>query len=167
MKRAARLLLQAAFYLPLMALIGYFSRAPEFTHLGADEALLRLSIAHAAERRFPCRERDAAELAKLSPNMRAAQDCPRERMPLALELEVDGVVRVRAEVQPAGVQKDGLATYYHRMVLPAGEHRIVARLRDRPQDGFNHVRDETMRLSGGDALLIDFNASRGGLEFRR
>lgn len=167
MKRAARFLLQAAFYLPLMALIGYFSRAPVFTHLRADEALLRLSIAHAAERRFACRERDAAELAKLPPNMRAAQDCPRERMPLALELEVDGVVRVRAEVQPAGVQKDGLATYYHRMVLPAGEHRIVARLRDRPQEGFNHVRDETVRLGGGDALLVDFNASRGGLEFRR
>lgn len=167
MNRYARFLLQAAFYLPLMALIGYFSRAPAFTHLGADQALLRLSIAHAAERRHACRERSAQELAQLSPNMRAAQDCPRERAPVVLELEVDGRLQVRAELQPAGVQKDGLATFYHRMPLPAGEHRVVVRMRDRMQEGFNHVRDETLRLAGGDSLVIDFNASRGGLEFRR
>jgi hypothetical protein len=165
--RALRILLQALFYVPLMAAIGYFSRAPEFVHVGKDEALLRLSIAHAAERKFPCRKRTAEELAKLPPNMRALEDCPRERSPLAVELEVDGEVRFRTEVQPAGVQRDGLATLYHRMALPAGEHRIVVRMRDRAQEGFNHVREERLPLAGGDALVIDFNASRGGLEFRR
>jgi hypothetical protein len=167
MSKFGRYLLQAVFYLPLMALIGYFSHAPKFSHIGKDEALLRLSIAHAAERRFPCRERPAEELAKLPPNMRAAQDCPRERSPIVVELEVDGVGKYRAEVPPAGVQRDGLATLYYRMPIAAGEHRIVVRMRDRPEGEFNHVREETIRLAGGDSLVIDFNASRGGLEFRK
>ena len=167
MNQYVRYLLQAAFYVPLMALIGYFSSAPTFVHLPKDQALVRLSIAHAAERRHACRERSAQELAKLPPNMRAAQDCPRERSPILVELEIDGETKFRAEVPPAGVQRDGLATLYHRLFVPAGTHRIVVRMRDRPQGAFNHVREETMALAGGDSLVIDFNASRGGLEFRK
>lgn len=167
MKDVLKYALQALFYLPLMALIGYFSNAPVFVHLPPDEALLRLSIAHAGERRLACRERSAEELAKLPANMRAAQDCPRERSPLLVELEVDGEVRLRAEAQPAGSQRDGLATVYRRIAVPAGSHRLVVRLRDRAEGDFNHVRDETLQLAGGDSVLIDFNAARGGLEFRR
>ena len=167
MTAALKFLLQALFYLPLMLIIGYFSSAPVFVHLPPDQALLRLSIAHAGERKQACRERSAEELARLPPNMRAAQDCPRERAPLLLELEVDGELRYRAEARPAGTQRDGLATLYQRLAVPAGQHRIVVRMRDRAEGGFNHVRDETLVLAGGDSVLIDFNASRGGLEFRR
>jgi hypothetical protein len=165
--KVVRTLLQAAFYVPLMLLIGYFSSAPVFVHLPAGEALLRLSIAHAGERRQACRDRSQEELAKLPPNMRAAQDCPRERAPLLVELEIDGELRYRTEALPAGMQRDGLATLYHRLPIAAGTHRIVVRMRDRPQGEFNYVRDETLDLAGGDSVLIDFNASRGGLEFRR
>lgn len=167
MRTAARYLLQAALYLPLMLLIGYFSSAPVFVHLPDDQALLRLSIAHAGELRQACRERSKEELAKLPPNMRAAQDCPRERSPLLIELEIDGRLQYRTEAAPAGAQRDGLATLYHRQPIAAGTHRIVVRMRDRPQEGFTYAREETMNLAGGDSVLIDFNASRGGLEFRR
>jgi len=162
-----RIALQAAFYVPLMLLIGYFSSAPVFVHLPAGEALLRLSIAHAGERKQACRERSPEELAKLAPNMRAAQDCPRERSPLLVELEIDGRLAYRSEARPAGAQRDGLATLYHRLPIAAGSHRVVARMRDRPRGEFNHVREETLDLAGGDSLLIDFNTSRGGFEFRR
>lgn len=167
MTKPPRYVLQAAFYLPLMLLIGYFSSAPVFVHLPADQALLRLSIAHAGERRQACRERSQEELAKLPPNMRAAQDCPRERSPLLIELEIDGRLHFSTEAVPAGAQRDGLATLYHRLPIAAGTHRIVVRMRDRPQGEFNHVREETLNLAGGDSVLIDFNAARGGLEFRR
>ena len=167
MKDLGRYALQAVFYVPLMALLAVFSRWPSFDVIKADAALVRLSIAHAAERRHPCRERTAEELAKLPPNMRAAQDCPRERAPVKIEFEVDGRLVYAAEVPPAGVQKDGLATLYHRVVVPAGEHRVVVRMRDRAQGPFNHVKDETLALAPGDALVVDFNATRGGMEFRR
>lgn len=167
MKDLGRYALQAVFYVPLMAILAVFSRWPAFDVVRPDEALVRLSIAHAAERRHPCRPRTAEELAKLPPNMRAAEECPRERAPVKIEFEVDGKLVYAAEVAPAGVQKDGLATLYHRLVVPAGEHRVVVRMRDRAEGPFNHVRDEKLALAPGDALVVDFNASRGGLEFRR
>jgi len=166
MKQALRIAAQLALYVPLMALIGYFSTEPRFTTLGPDEALLRLSFIHAAERKEPCRERSAEELAKLAPNMRAALDCPRERAMLLVELEVDGQLALRREVPPAGVQRDGNATVYHRLPLAAGRHRIVARLRDRPGEDFNFVGETTLELAPGAALLIDFSKAKGGFLFR-
>ena len=166
MKQALRFAAQLALYVPLMVLIGYFSAAPKFSPIGASEALLRLSFIHAAQRKAPCRERSAEELAKLAPNMRAALDCPRERAPLLVELELDGKVVLRREVQPAGLKGDGNATVYHRLPLPAGKHRIAVRLRDRPGEGFNYAREETVELAPGRVLLIDFAAAKGGFLFR-
>jgi hypothetical protein len=166
MKQALRIAAQLALYVPLMVLIGYFSAAPKFSPIGASEALLRLSFIHAAQRKAPCRERSAEELAKLAPNMRAALDCPRERAPLLVELELDGKVVLRREVQPAGLKGDGNATVYHRLPVPAGKHRIAVRLRDRPGEGFNYAREETVELAPGRVLLIDFAAAKGGFLFR-
>lgn len=166
MKQALRIAAQLALYVPLMALIGYFSSAPTFSPVGANEALLRLSFIHAAQRKAPCRERSAEELARLAPNMRAALDCPRERAPLFVELELDGKVVLRREVPPAGLQRDGNATVYHRLPVPAGKHRIVVRLRDRPGEGFNFTGEETVELAPGRVLLIDFVAAKGGFLFR-
>lgn len=166
MKQALRIAAQLALYVPLMALIGYFSTQPPFATLAPGEALVRLSFIHAAERKEPCRERTPEELARLAPNMRAKLDCPRERAALLVELEVDGRVALRREVPPSGVQRDGNATVYHRLPLAAGRHRIVARLRDRPGEGFNYVREETLELGPGAALLIDFSKEKGGFVFR-
>lgn len=166
MKSVLRFAAQLALYVPFMALIGYFSTQPRFSVLAPDEALVRLSFIHAAERTAPCRTRTPEELAKLPPNMRAAQDCPRERAPVLVELEVDGHVVLRREVQPAGLKRDGNATLYHRLPLPAGKHHIVARLRDRPGEGFNFQKAETLELAPGQALLIDFVGAKGGFLFR-
>jgi len=40
------------------------------------------------------------------------------------------------------------------------------RLRDRPGEGFDYVREETVELAPGRVLLIDFVAARGGFLFR-
>lgn len=166
MKQALRIAAQLALYVPLMALIGYFSTAPRFSAVGENEALVRLSLIHAAERKEPCRARSAEELAKLAPNMRAPLDCPRERAPLLVELEIDGALVMRREVPPAGLKRDGNAALYQRLPVPAGRHRIVARLRDRPSGDFNYVKEHTIELAPGQALLIDFAPARGGFVFR-
>ena len=166
MKQALRIAAQLALYVPLMVLIGYFSAAPKFSPIGASEALLRLSFIHAAQRKQPCRERSAEELAKLAPNMRAALDCPRERAPLLVELELDGKLVLRRVVPPVGLRGDGNATVYHRLPVPAGRHRIAVRLRDRPGEDFNYAREETVELGPGRVLLIDFVAAQGGFLFR-
>jgi len=163
--KGLRFAAQLALYAPLMALLAYFSTEPRFSVVEPGEALVRVSFIHATERRQACRERSAEELAKLPPNMRAAQDCPRERAPLLVELELDGKLVLRREVQPSGLHRDGNVAVYQRLALPAGRHRIVARLRDRAEGEFNYVKDETLELADGRVLIIDFNAARGGFAF--
>jgi hypothetical protein len=164
--KALRFLAQLALYAPLMAILGYFSTEPRFSAVAPDQALVRVSFIHATQRKQACRERSAEELAKLAPNMRAAQDCPRERSPLRVEIELDGKVVLQREVQPSGLRRDGNVAVYQRLALPAGRHRIVARLRDRPEGEFNFTQEQTVELAGGGVLIIDFNAQRGGFVFR-
>lgn len=166
MSRALRIVAQLALYVPLMALIAYFSSYPRFSPIKEGEALLRLSFIHAAERIQPCRQRSPEELAKLAPNMRAAQDCPRERATLLVELDVDGATVLRRSLAPSGLKRDGNAALYHRLPLPSGRHRIAVRLRDRAEGGFNYAREETVELAPGRSLLIDFAATQGGFIFR-
>jgi hypothetical protein len=163
--KTLRFAAQLALYAPLMAILAYFSTEPRFSIVAPGEALVRVSFIHATQRKVACRERSAEELAKLAPNMRAALDCPRERAPLLVELELDGQVVLRREVQPSGLRRDGNAVVYERMALPAGRHRVVARLRDRAEGDFNYVKDETVQLAGGRILIIDFNAAKGGFAF--
>lgn len=158
---AAQLLL----YVPMMAMLGYFSTQPRLVLLGEDEALLRLSFSHAAQRLEECRQRSAEELAKLPPNMRAAQDCPRERSPVKVELEMDGKPLFRVVAPPAGINRDGASTVYRRLPVAAGRHRFVARLSDTTTGEFNHVGEATVDLAPGAALVVDFNAA-GGFQFR-
>jgi len=163
--KALRFTAQLALYVPLMAILAYFSTEPRFSVVAPGEALVRVSFIHATQRRQACRERTPEELAKLAPNMRAALDCPRERSPLLVEVELDGRLVLRREVQPSGLRRDGNAAVYERMALPAGRHRIVARLRDRAEGDFNFMKDETVELAGGQTLIIDFNAAKGGFAF--
>jgi hypothetical protein len=153
-------------YLPFMALIAYFSTNPRFTHLPPDKALLRLSLSHAGERIAECKQRSAEELAKLPPNMRAALDCPRERSPVKIELELDGVQLLSAEIAPSGMRRDGASSVYQRLIITAGEHHIAVRLKDRPGNEFNFHKAQSIKLAPGGALLIDFNAAQGGFIFR-
>jgi hypothetical protein len=164
--KALRFAAQLALYVPLMAALGYFSTEPRFSLVAPEEALVRVSVIHATERKEKCRSRTPEELAKLAPNMRASLDCPRERTPLAIEIELDGKIVLAREVQPSGLNRDGSAVLYERMAVPAGRHRIVARLRDRPQEGFNYTKDESVVLESGRVLIIDFNAGKGGFVFR-
>lgn len=77
MTKVLRYLLQALLYGAFIAVLGYFSTSPAYRHLPPDQALVKLSFTHAAQRKGECRTRTPEELAKLPPNMRIAQDCPR------------------------------------------------------------------------------------------
>jgi hypothetical protein len=166
MKQAPRILAQLALYVPLMALIGFFSTEPAFAPVGTGEALVRLSLIHAAPREHECRQRSAEELAKLAPNMRAALDCPRERADILVELEVDGAPVLRRTVKPSGLHRDGNSAFYARLAVPAGRHRFVTRLRRSEKASDDYVSERTVELAPGRVLLIDFNATRGGFVFR-
>ena len=167
MKQAIRYLAQGLLYVPLMAILGYFSTYPAYTNLPAEQALVRLSFSHAGQRMVECRQRTPEELAKLPPNMRAAMDCPRERSPVKVALELDGKEVYRAVVPPAGLKKDLASTVYQRFAVPAGPHRVVARLSDQPSGEFNHSKEAVLELKPGSALVVDFRLAEGGFQFKQ
>ena len=166
MKNTLRYLAQALLYVPFIAIIGYFSTTPAYHPLAPGQALIRLSLSHAGERKVECHARTKEELAKLAPNMRAPMDCPRERAPVAVELELDGTVLFATTAPPSGFTRDGASTVYWRLPVAAGAHHVVARLRDRAGDAFNYTREAELELKPGRVLVIDFHAAKGGFEFR-
>lgn len=155
---------QAVLYAVFALLIGVFSHWPPYRHLAADQALIKLSFSHHGQRVSACRQLGAEELAKLPPNMRAPTQCPRERAPVVVELDIDGRQVVRRVAGPSGLSKDGASSVYHRVEVAAGEHRIAVRLKDSAGGaGFDYQREATVRLAPARILVIDFDAEKGGI----
>lgn len=157
---------QALGYTAFCAALAYFSTSPTYQHLPPDGALVKLSLQHAGQRKEPCRERTPEELAKLAPNMRVATVCGRERVPVAVEIELDGKALVSAVVPPSGLSRDGSSTLYRRANVTAGSHRVIAKLKDAPTGDFNYIKEITVDLKPGAILLLDFDAKAGGWVFR-
>ena len=166
MKTALRYGAQALLYAAFVAVIGYLSTSPAYQHLAPGEALLKLSLTHAGARKEACRQRSAEELAKLAPNMRAQSVCPRERVPVTVEVTLDDAPLFRVVASPSGFSKDGASTIYRRIPVAAGRHRIGARLADNPAGEFTFAHAATVDLAPGRVIVIDFDPAQGGFVFR-
>lgn len=158
------LLGQVVLYALFAVFIGVFSRWPAYQPLAPGQAMIKLSFSHHGKPVSECRPTNAAELAKLPPNMRAPMSCPRERSPVKVELDVDGVTSYRHVAMPSGLSKDGPSAVYHRLLVPAGSHRLAVRLNDDARKpGFTHVREAGVALKPAQILVIDFDAEKGGI----
>ena len=164
MNRVLVLAGQALLYGSFALFVGVFSQWPAYSPLAADEALIKLSFVHHGQRVAECRPYTAEELAKLAPNMRAPQKCERERAPVTVELDIDGVPAYHTTAAPSGLSRDGASTVYKRLEVPSGTHRITVRLRDtNASSGFNHQHEATVDLKPAQVLVIDFDSERGGI----
>jgi hypothetical protein len=157
---------QALCYGLLMLALGFWSNSPPYRHLPADMATIKLSLRHSGQVLGECRQRSAEELAALPANMRLAEVCPRERSPLLLEMDLDGVT-VFSELLPArGLHNDGMASVYRRLSVPAGETRLRLRLKDHIELGeFNYRAERTVTLAPAQVLVVDFDSQAGQFVF--
>ena len=157
---------QIVIYAVFGSLIGYFSSHPPYNNFPANQSLVKLSFAHGAKRKGGCRKRTREELLKLAPNMRTPMLCPRERLPVYVELTLDGKLIYQASLPPAGLSRDGPSRVYVRLPVPPGSHTLTARLRDTDRtSGFDYERTETRVLKPAQSLAIDFRADIGGFVF--
>ena len=157
---------QLALYAVFAFVVALFSAFPPYTRVDPDNAVVKLSFSHAGERLEPCRVLSPEELSALAPNMRSGVDCTRERVPIAVELEIDGEAVYHASLPPTGLADDGPSSVYERFVVPAGPHRIRVRLRDsRDARGFNHERTVDVQLEPRQSFVIDFREELGGFRF--
>ena len=167
MTKPLPLLGQAVAYILFAAFLGVFSVAPSYTYLEPNLAVITLSLSHAGDRIGPCRRLTQEEIAALPANMRRSEECPRARLPLLVELELDGEIATRRLVPPAGLHRDNASAIYQRIQVPAGKHRIVARLRDSARsEGFDYQREIEVELAPGQNFVIDFRAESGGFIFK-
>jgi len=156
---------QVVFYAALAAMLGYFSASPAYRQLQPDFGVIKLSFSHAGEPTTECRRRTQEQLNELAPNMRKTMDCPRERVPLLLEMELDGEQVYRRWLRPSGLAGDGASTVYQGFPVPTGQHDVVVRLRDsRREQGFDWFMERRIEVSPRENVVIDFEAGTGGFK---
>jgi len=144
--------------------IGVFTQWPPYHPLGADQALIKVSVARLGQPVGECRRLSDEELAKLPPNMRDPIRCPRERSPLSMEVHVNGARMLKRVAEPGGLSKDGAAAIYERLVVPAGKQQISVRFNDDVRPGARiYEYDADVTLAPGQVLVIDFDAEKGGI----
>ena len=161
-----RVIAQLALYAAFGVVVATLSFRPSYERVAPDRAVVKLSFSHAGERRKPCRTLSAEELAALAANMRSGVDCPRERVPVVVELEIDGERVYHAALPPTGLAGDGPSSVYERFDVPAGPHRIRVRLRDTVREsGFDHEGTADVRLAARQSFVIDFRSELGGFQF--
>jgi len=149
------------------AFVGYFSASPDYDYASADRATVKLSLSHAAHKTQPCVRLTPKEISELAPNMRQPERCERQRLPLTVELEVDGNSVIRLTAQPSGLWNDGPASIYESFELAEGVHRVTARLRDSARaEGWDYSHTEEVSLRKGRYFTVTFRAETGGFEFR-
>jgi hypothetical protein len=166
MHRIARYLGQGVVYGLIAALLGYFAAAPAYRHAEADQAQLTVSLAHSAKRVSECRRRTAAEIAALPPNMRKPLDCPRGRLPVLVEVELDGRIVMRDSAMPSGLFGDGPSQVYRNFVISTGPHDLAVRLRDSDRvEGFDYEREARIEIAPRQRFVIEFRAETGGFRF--
>ena len=157
---------QLVFFGLFIIVLMVFSNSPRYQHFPSDQALLKVSISHAGQIKGECHKRSAEELARLSPNMRVAESCPRERSDILLELIMDDKQIFLGKLPPSGIRRDGFASIYQRYPIPSGQHRLVARMKDHEKlTDYNYIKQMDITLEPAQVFVIDFNEKAGGFVF--
>ncbi len=157
---------QVIAYTLFAVVVGYFATQPTYTYFPPDKAQIKLSFGHAGEHETECRRRTQEELNQLAPNMRRPLDCPRRRLPVLIELELDGELLYSAALPPSGLAGDGVSTAYQTYAVDPGQHQLVARLRDSNRsEGFDYEKTSGITLSPQQNFVVDFHPSKGGFLF--
>ena len=158
---------QAVIYVGMALWLGYFANMPVYTHLDPELALIKLSVIHSAKRKSECRKRTQEELDAMNPNMRKPYDCPRERLPIHIELLLDGELVYDEVLQAAGLSKGSQTRAYQRIPATSGEHDLVVRMVDSARtEGYDYMKAAKIRLSAGVIFVVDFRAEAGGFLLR-
>lgn len=159
-----RLIAQLAAFAAFALAVGALAVYPRYEVASAGEGALRLSIAAPGRILGECRRLTPAELAARAPNMRAELECPRERSPLRVRLEVDGDTLYEAALPPSGIARDGNARAYRLFPLAAGRHELFVQVSDDERvPGYAFQRRVHVDLAPGQLITVDFQRERGGV----
>ncbi len=161
-----RLLLQILAYGVFALMLGYFSTRPAYDTLPAGLAVITLSFNHAGEHAEECRLQTQEELSRLAPNMRRPMSCSRRRVPIHVEMILDGKTILERSYPPTGLAGDGASVIYQKITVPAGRHHIVIHMRDnRSLKGVDYHKEADIVLHEDQNFVIDFQEKQNGFVF--
>ncbi|MCP4936143.1 MAG: hypothetical protein GY927_18565 [bacterium] len=130
-------------------------------------AQIKLAFVHSGKHKGGCRDRTAEELSKLARNMRRKKVCPRQRLPLLVELEIDGKSMYKGELPPTGFRGDGPSVAYKAFPVAAGKHKVAIHMRDSDRkEGFDYSSNTEVMLKSARHFVIQFRAEEGEFTFR-
>ena len=159
--------LQVVAYAAFAALLGYFATMPRYQYSNPGMAGVKISLSHPADRVEECVQLTQEQIAELAANMRTTEACERQRLPLFLELDVDGNRVLELEAPPSGLWGDGPASVYERFNLEPGSHEISIRMRDTERtEGWDWTKTGNVVLEPGRYFTVTFKAATGGFNFR-
>jgi len=162
-----RIPLQILAYAAIAAFLGYFATLPPYQYGDAELATIKLSLSHATDRIEPCVALTPEEIAALAANMHRTEACERERLPLVIELDIDGENVISLVAAPSGVWNDGPASVYERFDVRPGRHTISVRIRDTARStGWDYETAETVNLLPGRYFTVTFRAKNGGFRLQ-
>ena len=160
-------LAQALLYTVFAACVGYLSVAPTYQYADPELAVIKLSLSHAADRVKECVKLTPQQINERAMKGEPINECERARLPLAVELDVDGTTALSLAAFPSGLWSDGPASVYERLTVDAGAHTITVRLRDSSREaGWDYETSEQVDLAPGRYFTITFRGENGGFEFR-
>jgi hypothetical protein len=158
---------QILMYSAFGLVIGWFATMPQYRYADPGIASIKVSLSHAADRIEPCVQLTPEQIAELAMNMRQTEACERERLPLYVEIDIDGRNVFSLESEPTGLWNDGPSSVYERFDVAPGTHTITARLRDTDrEDGWDYEKTDNVVLEAGRYFTVTFKAETGGFNFR-
>ncbi len=162
MPKTPQLIAQAFAYAAFAATVGYLSASPTYQHADPGKAMISLVISHPTRRVGECRKMTQEELAEVALNMRKAEECPRGRHDLYIELSFDGELLYRGGARPTGLWKDGPASIYGKFPAAPGEGVLTVRMRDSGREtGFDYERSDRITLAQRQNFVVDYTALSG------
>jgi hypothetical protein len=162
-----RYLVQITAFTAFAVFVAFFSKSPAFHYAQDTAAVIKLSLSHAADHVAPCVLLTPQEVAALAPNMRRTESCERARLPLSIELELDGELVLSAQAMPSGLWGDGPASVYEKFNLPPGSYQMDVRLRDTARtEGWDYTLSKKVELIAGRYHSVTFKAETGGFKFK-
>ena len=163
MNRLVQLLLYGAF----AVIVGYLSLSPGYRYGDPGLASIKLSLSHAADRVEDCVKLTPQQINERALAGEPLNECARERLPLTVELDIDGARVLQVTAMPSGLWNDGPSSVYERLAVEPGTYTMTVRLRDSARtDGWDYEQSERVTLEPGRYFTITFRAETGGFAFR-
>ena len=149
--------LQAVLFTAFAAFIAVFSDSPDHRVRAEGAAMVKLTMSYPPARKEACRKRSREELQKMPPNMRAPNQCSRQRWLARVTIRLDGDALHQQIVSPSGLSDDGPSVFYARFSVPAGQHTFSVRLEDMGGTRPAHELERTVVLEEGVVFVVGFD----------